>query len=62
MAGHDFASADEFRQLIKTLVGRLELEVESHGQMRKVTLDLPPEAPPPPAGNSETSGAETSTP
>ena len=57
LAGHDFATADEFRELITTLAGPLELEVESHGQMRRVTLDLPREAAP--AGNAETSGAET---
>ena len=46
IAGHDFATSDEFRELMTTLAGSLELDVESHGQMRRVTLDLPPQAAP----------------
>ena len=47
----DFATAAEFHDLIKALAGTLELDVESHGQMRRVTLDLPAEPAPPPAPN-----------
>jgi Peptidase family M28/PDZ domain len=46
IAGHDFATSEEFRQLVTTLDGRLELDVESHGQVRKVTIDLPADAAP----------------
>jgi hypothetical protein len=59
VAGHDFVTADEFRELITTPADGVELEVESHGQTRRVTLDLPREAAPP-AGNAETSGADKS--
>jgi C-terminal processing protease CtpA/Prc len=70
VAGHDFATAEEFRELITAPATAIDLEVETHGQMRRVTLDLPREAAPPAAeesetknveaGNSETSGSETS--
>ncbi|HEY1786334.1 MAG TPA: M20/M25/M40 family metallo-hydrolase [Pirellulales bacterium] len=59
IAGHDFATADEFRELITKQTGPIELEVESHGQVRHVTLELPREAAPP-NGNAETGDTEKS--
>ncbi|HEX4143938.1 MAG TPA: M20/M25/M40 family metallo-hydrolase [Pirellulales bacterium] len=56
VAGHDFATADEFRELITRPATAIDLEVETHGQLRRVTLDLPREATPP-SGESETSEA-----
>ena len=47
IAGRDFATADDFRGLITSASGHVELDAESHGQVRKVTLDVPAEAPPP---------------
>jgi len=58
VAGHDFATADAFRQLVTSAAGTLELEVETRGQMRHVTLELPREAAP--ASNAEPSDTEAS--
>ncbi|HTU25008.1 MAG TPA: M20/M25/M40 family metallo-hydrolase [Pirellulales bacterium] len=58
VAGHDFANESEFRERLKEATGPLELEVESHGQVRTVKLDLPSDTPPTAAVTSEAVPAE----
>jgi S1-C subfamily serine protease len=56
IGGHEFASADEFRELAATLAGPIELAVETAGRVRTVTL-LPADATAEPALGDEPKSA-----
>lgn len=53
IAGQEFATDEEFRQLAGTLPGPLELTVETAGRLRSVTLHPADESRDPAAGDDE---------